>query len=88
MPKPSQHQQDQTRAPQFLHRDVLELPCQLQANIEAEARAAKQAPKPPQGAKCQKPTTQLLRARAQTRIQRRPEKREAEGKRETKAQEM
>ena len=45
-PKPSQHQQDQTRAPQFLRYDVLELPYQLQASKEAEARVAKQAPKP------------------------------------------
>ena len=73
---------------ELLRYDVLELPCQLQASTKAEARVAKQAPKPPQGAQGQKPTTQLLRARAQTRIQRRPEKREAEGKRETKEQEM
>jgi len=67
---------------------MLELPCQLQVITKTEAKAAKQAPKPPQGTQGQKPTTQLLRARAQTRIQRRPEKREAEEKSETKAQEM
>ena len=70
---------------ELLRYDVLELPCQLQASTEAEARAAKQAPKSLQGAQGQKPITQLLCVRAHTRIQRRPEKREVEGKRETKA---
>jgi len=52
-----------------------------------EARAAKQAPKPPQGAQHQKPTHQILYAKAQTRIQCRSEKKEAEARREIKAQE-
>ena len=66
---------------------MLELPYQLQAVAAMEARAAEQAPKPPQGAQRQKPTHQILRAKAQTRIQRWSEKKEAEVRREIKAQE-
>ena len=86
-PKPSQHRQDQTRAPKFLRCDVLELPCQLQAAAAMEARAAEQAPKPLQGAQRKKPTHQILRAKAQTHIQRRSEKKEVEARIEIKAQE-
>ena len=66
---------------------MLELPCQLQAAGPMEARAAEQAPKPPQGAQHQKPTHQIICAKEQTRIQRRSEKKEAKARREIKAQE-
>ena len=66
---------------------MLELRCQLQAAAAVEARAAEQAPKPPQGAQSQKTNPKILRAEAQTRIQRRLEKKEAEARREIKAQE-
>ena len=66
---------------------MLELPCQLQAAAAMKARAVEQAPKPPQGAQRQKPTHQILHAKAQTHIQRRSEKKEAEARREIKAQE-
>ena len=52
-----------------------------------EAIEAEQAPKPLQGAQRQKPTHHILHAKARTRIQRRSEKKEAEARREIKAQE-
>jgi len=66
---------------------MLELPCQLQAAGPMEARAAEQAPKPPQGAQHQKPIHQIHRAKARAHIQRRSEKKESVARREIRAQE-